>query len=126
MLLSQESFNILDGGIYRVISRRGSQSEEETSSIINHSTSEEERLKEFGFTQEEDPLDHGRSSPVVAVGVYLKVYRLPLDRFIFKKNYSRHIFLFSCLFDLYTSFLSVGSATNMNNFSKNQAQLGQI
>lgn len=61
-LLSQESFNVLDCGIYRVISRRGSQSEEETGSLINHSMSEEERLKEFSFTQEEDQMDHGRSS----------------------------------------------------------------
>lgn len=60
-LLSQESFNVLDCGIYRVISRRGSQSEEETGSPISHSVSEEERLKEFSFTQEEDQMDHGRS-----------------------------------------------------------------
>ncbi|KAM8891745.1 BLOC-2 complex member HPS5 isoform 2-T2 [Spinachia spinachia] len=54
---SHESFNVLDCGIYRVISRRGSQSDEETSSIINHSMSEEERLKEFSFVQEEDAVD---------------------------------------------------------------------
>ncbi|CAF95692.1 unnamed protein product, partial [Tetraodon nigroviridis] len=59
---SHESFNVLDCGIYRVISRRGSQSEEETSSLINHSVSEEERLKEFGFAQEEDPADHDPQS----------------------------------------------------------------
>ncbi|XP_068595562.1 Hermansky-Pudlak syndrome 5 protein [Brachionichthys hirsutus] len=47
---SHESFNILDCGIYRVISRRGSQSEEETSSLINQSTSQEE----FSFVQEDD------------------------------------------------------------------------
>lgn len=61
-LRSQESFNILDCGIYRVISRRGSQSEEESGSLVNHSMSEEERLKEFSFTQEEDQMDHGRRS----------------------------------------------------------------
>ncbi|MEQ2166046.1 hypothetical protein GOODEAATRI_023526 [Goodea atripinnis] len=33
---SHESFNVLDCGIYRVISRRGSQSDEETSSLMNH------------------------------------------------------------------------------------------
>ncbi|KAM9377854.1 BLOC-2 complex member HPS5 [Pholidichthys leucotaenia] len=55
---SHESFNVLDCGIYRVISRRGSQSDEETSSLINQSTSEEERLKEFSFVQEEDQMDH--------------------------------------------------------------------
>lgn len=82
VLLSQESFNVLDCGIYRVISRRGSQSEEETSSLINHSVSEEERLKEFGFAQEEDPADHGRSSPLVAVSLRVQVYKLPLDAFI--------------------------------------------
>ncbi|CAN9499389.1 unnamed protein product [Ophioblennius macclurei] len=54
---SHESFNVLDCGIYRVISRRGSQSDEETGSLINPSTSEEERLKEFSFVQEEDHVD---------------------------------------------------------------------
>nr|XP_043891940.1 Hermansky-Pudlak syndrome 5 protein [Solea senegalensis] len=54
---SHESFNVLDCGIYRVISRRGSQSDEETSSLINHSMSEEERLKEFSFVQDEDQVD---------------------------------------------------------------------
>lgn len=54
---SHESFNVLDCGIYRVISRRGSQSDEETGSLINQSTSEEERLKEFSFVQEEDHVD---------------------------------------------------------------------
>lgn len=62
MLVFQESFNILDCGIYRVISRRGSQSDEETSSLINQSMSEEERLKEFSFVQEEDQVDPGKSS----------------------------------------------------------------
>ncbi|KAM4618973.1 BLOC-2 complex member HPS5 [Polymixia lowei] len=59
---SHESFNVLDCGIYRVISRRGSQSDEETSSLINQSTSEEERLKEFSFGQEEDQVDHDPQS----------------------------------------------------------------
>ncbi len=61
-IIIQESFNVLDCGIYRVISRRGSQSDEETSSLINQSTSEEERLKEFSFVQEEDQVDHGKRS----------------------------------------------------------------
>lgn len=43
-----------------MISRRGSQSDEETSSLINQSMSEEERLKEFSFVQEEDQVDHGK------------------------------------------------------------------
>lgn len=100
VLLFQESFNVLDCGIYRVISRRGSQSEEETSSLINPSMSEEERLKEFSFTQEEDPVDHGRSSCVVALSLYLTVCK----RFYFKDNCFRHIFWYSYLFDLYKSF----------------------
>uniref|UniRef100_A0A7N6AWX4 Hermansky-Pudlak syndrome 5 protein homolog n=1 Tax=Anabas testudineus TaxID=64144 RepID=A0A7N6AWX4_ANATE len=54
---SHESFNVLDCGIYRVISRRGSQSDEETGSLIAHSISEEERLKDFSFVQEEDQVD---------------------------------------------------------------------
>ncbi|XP_074534431.1 BLOC-2 complex member HPS5 [Halichoeres trimaculatus] len=59
---SHESFNVLDCGIYRVISRRGSQSDEETSSLINPSISEEERLKEFSFVQEDDQVDHDPQS----------------------------------------------------------------
>ncbi|XP_023149127.2 Hermansky-Pudlak syndrome 5 protein [Amphiprion ocellaris] len=59
---SHESFNVLDCGIYRVISRRGSQSDEETGSLINPSTSEEERLKEFSFVQEDDQGDHDPQS----------------------------------------------------------------
>ncbi|XP_030281369.1 BLOC-2 complex member HPS5 [Sparus aurata] len=59
---SHESFNVLDCGIYRVISRRGSQSDEETGSLINQSTSEEERLKEFSFVQEEDQVEQDPQS----------------------------------------------------------------
>ncbi|XP_019712524.1 BLOC-2 complex member HPS5 isoform X1 [Hippocampus comes] len=59
---SHESFNVLDCGIYRVISRRGSRSDEETSSLMNQSASEEERLKEFSFAQEEDQVDHDAQS----------------------------------------------------------------
>ncbi|KAJ8252218.1 hypothetical protein COCON_G00215300 [Conger conger] len=54
---SHESFNVLDCGIYRVISRRGSQSDEETSSLVSQSMLEEERLKEFSFIQEDEPVD---------------------------------------------------------------------
>lgn len=56
----KESFNVLDCGIYRVISRRGSQSDEETSSLMNQSMCEEEQLKEFSFVPEEDQPDHGK------------------------------------------------------------------
>lgn len=59
-MVFKESFNVLDCGIYRVISRRGSQSDEETSSLLNQSVSEEERLKEFSFVQDEDQVDHGK------------------------------------------------------------------
>uniref|UniRef100_A0A665UGV4 Hermansky-Pudlak syndrome 5 protein homolog n=1 Tax=Echeneis naucrates TaxID=173247 RepID=A0A665UGV4_ECHNA len=59
---SHESFNVLDCGIYRVISRRGSQSDEETSSLINQSLSEEEGLKDFSFVQEEDQVDQDPQS----------------------------------------------------------------
>lgn len=45
-----------------MISRRGSQSDEETSSLINQSMSEEERLKEFSFVQEDEQVDHGKRS----------------------------------------------------------------
>ncbi|XP_030646125.1 BLOC-2 complex member HPS5 [Chanos chanos] len=55
---SHESFNILDCGIYRVISRRGSQSDEDTSSLVSQSMLEEERLKEFSFVQEEEQGEH--------------------------------------------------------------------
>lgn len=64
-----------------MISRRGSQSEEETSSLINQSMSEEERLKEFSFTQEEDPLDHGRSSRLAALSRHPLVYKFTTASF---------------------------------------------
>ncbi|XP_059917852.1 Hermansky-Pudlak syndrome 5 protein isoform X2 [Gadus macrocephalus] len=60
---SHESFNVLDCGIYRVISRRGSQSEEETGSFINQSASEEDRLKEFAFGPEEDQGEQEAQGP---------------------------------------------------------------
>ncbi|KAA0724780.1 Hermansky-Pudlak syndrome 5 protein [Triplophysa tibetana] len=50
---SHESFNVLDCGIYRVISRRGSQSDDDTNSIATQTMLEEERLKEFSFTDEQ-------------------------------------------------------------------------
>ncbi|XP_056595865.1 Hermansky-Pudlak syndrome 5 protein isoform X2 [Triplophysa dalaica] len=50
---SHESFNVLDCGIYRVISRRGSQSDDDTNSIATQTTLEEERLKEFSFTDDQ-------------------------------------------------------------------------
>uniref|UniRef100_A0A673ZTJ3 Hermansky-Pudlak syndrome 5 protein homolog n=1 Tax=Salmo trutta TaxID=8032 RepID=A0A673ZTJ3_SALTR len=71
---SHESFNVLDCGIYRVISRRGSQSDEETSSLVSQSMLEEERLKEFSFVQEEEePEDSGISE---WAGVTAELYSL--------------------------------------------------
>uniref|UniRef100_A0A8C6XVW1 Hermansky-Pudlak syndrome 5 protein homolog n=1 Tax=Naja naja TaxID=35670 RepID=A0A8C6XVW1_NAJNA len=51
---SHESFNILDSGIYRVISRRNSQSDEDSCSLHSQTLSEDERLKEFHIQQEEE------------------------------------------------------------------------
>lgn len=51
---------MLDCGIYRVISRRGSQSDEDTSSLISQSMLEEERMKEFNFVQEEEQVEPGK------------------------------------------------------------------
>ncbi|KAL0968832.1 hypothetical protein UPYG_G00272470 [Umbra pygmaea] len=66
---SHESFNILDCGIYRVISRRGSQSDEETSSLVSQSMLEEERLKEFSFVQEEEQQQGADHDSQGAVGL---------------------------------------------------------
>ncbi|KAK6472920.1 Hermansky-Pudlak syndrome 5 protein-like isoform X1 [Huso huso] len=61
---SSESFNVLDCGIYRVISRRGSQSDEDASSLVSQTLSEDERLREFSSTQEEEPpAEHGHPAP---------------------------------------------------------------
>uniref|UniRef100_A0A8C0IMX0 Hermansky-Pudlak syndrome 5 protein homolog n=1 Tax=Chelonoidis abingdonii TaxID=106734 RepID=A0A8C0IMX0_CHEAB len=53
---SHESFSVLDSGIYRVISRRGSQSDEDSCSLNGQTLSEDERLKEFTTHQEEEQL----------------------------------------------------------------------
>ncbi|KAL7867731.1 hypothetical protein SRHO_G00091150 [Serrasalmus rhombeus] len=66
--VSLESFSVLDCGIYRVISRRGSQSDEDTSSLISQSMLEEERLKEFNFAQEEEQGEHDSQSCVRVEG----------------------------------------------------------
>ncbi|XP_044281994.1 Hermansky-Pudlak syndrome 5 protein isoform X2 [Varanus komodoensis] len=54
---SHESFSVLDSGIYRVISRRGSQSDEDSCSLHSQTLSEDERLKEFHAHQEEEQLE---------------------------------------------------------------------
>ncbi|NXO03003.1 HPS5 protein, partial [Rhinopomastus cyanomelas] len=51
---SHESFSVLDSGIYRVISRRGSQSDEDSGSLHSQTFSEDERLKEFPAHQEDE------------------------------------------------------------------------
>ncbi|KGL98877.1 Hermansky-Pudlak syndrome 5 protein [Charadrius vociferus] len=51
---SHESFSVLDSGIYRVISRRGSQSDEDSCSLHSQTFSEDERLKEFPAHQEDE------------------------------------------------------------------------
>lgn len=51
---------MLDCGIYRVISRRGSQSDDDTSSLLSQSILEDERMKEFSFTQEEEQVEPGK------------------------------------------------------------------
>ncbi|XP_073203418.1 BLOC-2 complex member HPS5-like isoform X3 [Lepidochelys kempii] len=54
---SHESFSVLDSGIYRVISRRGSQSDEDSCSLNSQTLSEDERLKEFTAHQEEERVE---------------------------------------------------------------------
>ncbi|KFQ42744.1 Hermansky-Pudlak syndrome 5 protein [Nestor notabilis] len=54
---SHESFSVLDSGIYRVISRRGSQSDEDSNSLHSQTFSEDERLKEFPAHQEDDQVE---------------------------------------------------------------------
>ncbi|XP_069079854.1 BLOC-2 complex member HPS5 [Pleurodeles waltl] len=51
---SHESFNVLDSGIYRVISRRCSQSDEDSGSVHSQNMSDEERLKEVSSHHEEE------------------------------------------------------------------------
>ncbi|KAM3920758.1 BLOC-2 complex member HPS5 [Leptodactylus fuscus] len=51
---SHESFNVLDCGIYRVISRRNSQSDEDSGSLHSQTLSEDERLREVSAHQDED------------------------------------------------------------------------
>uniref|UniRef100_A0A6Q2XDU9 Hermansky-Pudlak syndrome 5 protein homolog n=1 Tax=Esox lucius TaxID=8010 RepID=A0A6Q2XDU9_ESOLU len=82
---SHESFNVLDCGIYRVISRRGSQSDEETSSLVSQSMVEEERLKEFSFVQEEEQHQQGAEHGQIWV-LLCHPFHLPLS---FRPKHSR-------------------------------------
>ncbi|NWH38329.1 HPS5 protein, partial [Chloropsis hardwickii] len=54
---SHESFSVLDSGIYRVISRRGSQSDEDSCSLHSQTFSEDERLKEFPAHHEDEQIE---------------------------------------------------------------------
>ncbi|NXS38077.1 HPS5 protein, partial [Pomatostomus ruficeps] len=54
---SHESFSVLDSGIYRVISRRGSQSDEDSCSLHSQTFSEDERLKEFPAHHDDEQLE---------------------------------------------------------------------
>lgn len=58
-LVWQESFSVLDSGIYRVISRRGSQSDDDSCSLHSQTLSEDERLKEFHAHQEDEQVELG-------------------------------------------------------------------
>uniref|UniRef100_A0A8C3TX84 Hermansky-Pudlak syndrome 5 protein homolog n=1 Tax=Catharus ustulatus TaxID=91951 RepID=A0A8C3TX84_CATUS len=58
---SHESFSVLDSGIYRVISRRGSQSDEDSCSLHSQTFSEDERLKEFPVHHEDEQLELGNN-----------------------------------------------------------------
>ncbi|XP_026106940.1 Hermansky-Pudlak syndrome 5 protein homolog, partial [Carassius auratus] len=51
--------HVLDCGIYRVISRRGSQSDDDANSLANQSMLEEERLREFSFNRGGSRLENG-------------------------------------------------------------------
>ncbi|NXW69743.1 HPS5 protein, partial [Hirundo rustica] len=58
---SHESFSVLDSGIYRIISRRGSQSDEDLCSVHSQTFSEDERLKEFSVHHEDEQLELGNN-----------------------------------------------------------------
>uniref|UniRef100_A0A8C3TZI6 Hermansky-Pudlak syndrome 5 protein homolog n=1 Tax=Catharus ustulatus TaxID=91951 RepID=A0A8C3TZI6_CATUS len=64
---SHESFSVLDSGIYRVISRRGSQSDEDSCSLHSQTFSEDERLKEFPVHHEDEQLELGNNSSGLAL-----------------------------------------------------------
>ncbi|XP_029438238.1 Hermansky-Pudlak syndrome 5 protein [Rhinatrema bivittatum] len=64
---SHESFSVLDSGIYRVISRRGSQSDEESGSLNSQTLSDEERLKDVTLHPEEDQTEPDNASPASVV-----------------------------------------------------------
>ncbi|PIO22440.1 hypothetical protein AB205_0076780, partial [Aquarana catesbeiana] len=54
---SHESFNVLDCGIYRVVSRRNSQSDEDSGSLHSQTLSEDERLRELSAPLEDEHVE---------------------------------------------------------------------
>ncbi|NWI92366.1 HPS5 protein, partial [Pitta sordida] len=72
---SHESFSVLDSGIYRVISRRGSQSDEDSCSLHSQTFSEDERLKEFPAHQEDEQVELGNVYNVSHASVVIEADR---------------------------------------------------
>ncbi|XP_068117548.1 BLOC-2 complex member HPS5 [Hyperolius riggenbachi] len=80
---SHESFSVLEGGIYRVISRRNSQSDEDSGSLHSQTLSEDERLRELSAPAEDehpepDTISHSsgtmesdRSEPILPFNISL-------------------------------------------------------
>uniref|UniRef100_A0A8C9VEM0 Hermansky-Pudlak syndrome 5 protein homolog n=1 Tax=Scleropages formosus TaxID=113540 RepID=A0A8C9VEM0_SCLFO len=88
---SHESFNVLDCGIYRVISRRGSQSDEDTCSLVSQSMLEEERLKEFNFVQEEEPLEQGKGVSSFVKKTSEKISTLQMNSDLWPRSDQREV-----------------------------------
>lgn len=59
---SHESFNVLDCGIYRVVSRRNSQSDEDSGSLHSQTLSEDERLRELSAPLEDEHVESDTAS----------------------------------------------------------------
>ncbi|KAM9302050.1 BLOC-2 complex member HPS5 [Gastrophryne carolinensis] len=80
---SHESFNVLDSGIYRVISRRNSQSDEDSGSLHSQTLSEDERLRELEHA-EPDTVSHAsvtmendRTEPILPFNISLPFRSTP-------------------------------------------------
>lgn len=91
-LVWQESFSVLDSGIYRVISRRGSQSDEDSCSLHSQTFSEDERLKEFPAHHEDEQLEIGNVNKNMIVECVCLFYKkstgLALCSYFPLSNYS--------------------------------------
>ncbi|KAM5126544.1 BLOC-2 complex member HPS5 [Mantella aurantiaca] len=80
---SHESFKLLDCGIYRVISRRNSQSDEDSGSLNSATLSEDERLRELSVPPEDEhaepdtashasvTMDSDRTEPILPFNISL-------------------------------------------------------